>query len=105
MFMGVWFVGGRRKGSGEQNFTADVVIVLQWKDPHLAHTGGGVAVYPRDQIWNPRVVVVNETNSISHRFPDSIEVTTDGTGIYRPGLGAPFTQPLGLKSLPFANQS
>src|SRR5260370_5279106 len=104
MFMGVWFVGGRRKGSGEQNFTADVVIVLQLKDPHLAHTGGGVAVYPRDQIWNPRVVVVNETNSISHRFPDSIEVTTDGTVIYRQRLVGSFTQALVLKSFPFDKQ-
>src|SRR6266481_9484441 len=100
----IWFVDVSSIDSAQQNFTADVVIVLQWKDPHLAHTGGGVAVYPRDQIWNPRVVVVNETNSISHRFPDSIEVTTDGTVIYRQRLVGSFAQALVLKSFPFDKQ-
>src|SRR5207237_3853743 len=67
-------------------------------------TGGGVALYSLDQIWNPRVVVVNETNSISHRFPDSVEVAADGTVIYRQRFVGSFTQALVLKSFPFDKQ-
>lgn len=100
----IWFVDVSGIDSAQQNFTADVVVVLRWKDPRLAHTGGGVAIYPLDQIWNPRVVVVNETNSISHRFPDSVEVTTDGTVTYRQRLVGSFTQALVLKSFPFDKQ-
>ena len=68
----IWFGDVSSIDSAQQSFTADVVVVLRWKDPRLAHTGGGLALYPLDQIWKPRVVVVNETNSISHRFPDSV---------------------------------
>ncbi len=97
----IWFVDVSSIDSAQQNFTADVVVVLRWKDPRLARTGGGVALYPLDQIWNPRVVVVNETNSISHRFPDSVEVGADGTVIYRQRLVGSFTQALVLNSFPF----
>ena len=90
----IWFVDVSSIDSAQQSFTADVVVVLRWKDPRLAHVGGGVALYPLDQIWNPRVVVVNETNSISHRFPDSVEVGTDGTVIYRQRLVGSFAQAL-----------
>jgi cadmium resistance protein CadD (predicted permease) len=100
----IWFVDVSSIDSAQQNFTADVVVVLRWKDPRLAHTVGGVALYPLDQIWNPRVVVVNETNSISHRFPDSVEVAADGTVIYRQRLVGSFTQALVLKSFPFDKQ-
>jgi hypothetical protein len=100
----IWFVDVSSIDSAQQNFTADVVVVLRWIDPRLAHTGSGVALYPRDQIWNPRVVVVNETNSISHRFPDSVEVAADGTVIYRQRLVGSFTQALVLKSFPFDKQ-
>jgi hypothetical protein len=100
----IWFVDISGIDSALQSFTADVVVVLQWKDPRLAHTGGGVAVYSLDQTWNPRVVVVNETNSISHRFPDSVEVAADGTVIYRQRFVGAFTQALVLKSFPFDKQ-
>jgi hypothetical protein len=100
----IWFVDVSSIDSAQQSFTADVVVVLRWKDTRLAHSGGGVALYPLDQIWNPRVVVVNETNSISHRFPDSVEVGTDGTVIYRQRLVSSFTQALVLKSFPFDKQ-
>ncbi len=100
----IWFVDVSSIDSAQQSFTADVVVVLRWKDPRLAHVGGGVALYPLDQIWNPRVVVVNETNSISHRFPDSVEVGTDGTVIYRQRLVGSFAQALVLKSFPFDKQ-
>src|SRR4051812_16489396 len=66
----IWFVDINSIDSAQQSFTADIVIVLRWKDARLAHTGGGLTHYALDQIWNPRVAIVNETNSVSRRLPE-----------------------------------
>jgi Neurotransmitter-gated ion-channel ligand binding domain/Neurotransmitter-gated ion-channel transmembrane region len=101
----IWCVDINSIDSAQQSFTADVAVVLEWKDPRLAHTRGGVAHYALDQVWHPRVAVVNETNSISHRFPDSVEVDPDGTVTYRQRYVGSFTQALHLKSFPFDKQT
>jgi hypothetical protein len=101
----MWFVDVHSIDSAQQSFTADIAIVLRWKDPRLAHTGSGVAQYALDQIWNPRVVIANETNSVSRRLPESAEVDADGTVIYRQRYVGSFTQALHLKSFPFDKQT
>src|SRR5260370_11240553 len=47
---------------------------------------------------------MNEENTTSHRFPNSVEVGTDGAVIYRQRLVGSFTQALVLKSFPFDKQ-
>src|SRR6266496_48032 len=101
----IWFVDINSIDSALQSFTADVAVVLQWKDPRLAHTRGGVAHYALDQIWNPRVVIVNETNSVTRRLPESVEVDAEGTVVYRQRYVGSFTQSLRLESFPFDNQT
>jgi hypothetical protein len=101
----IWFVDINSIDSAQQSFTADIAIVLRWKDPRLAHTGGGVAHYPLDQIWNPRVAIANETNSVSRRLPESAEVDADGTVTYRQRYVGSFTQALHLRSFPFDKQT
>src|SRR5437764_15345437 len=53
----IWVVDIHGIDSAQQSFTADIVVVLRWKDRRLAHTGIGVARYALDQIWNPRVSI------------------------------------------------
>ena len=101
----VWIVDINSIDSAQQSFTADVFTVLRWRDPRLAHTGTGVAHYALDQIWNPRVVIVNETNSVSHRLPESVEVDADGTVAYRQRFVGSFSQALLLKSFPFDRET
>jgi hypothetical protein len=101
----IWVVDINSIDSAQQSFTADVAVVLRWKDPRLAHTGGGIAHYALDQIWHPRVVIVNETNSVSRRLPESTEVDADGTVIYRQRYVGAFTQSLHLESFPFDKQT
>jgi hypothetical protein len=101
----IWFVDINSIDSAQQSFTADVAVVVRWKDPRLAHTSSGVAHYALDQIWHPRVVIVNETNSVSRRLPESFEVEADGTVTYRQRYVGSFTQPLHLQSFPFDRQS
>jgi Neurotransmitter-gated ion-channel ligand binding domain len=75
------------------------------KHPRLAHTTAGLAHYGLDQIWHPRVVTVNETNTVTRRLPESVEVTSDGTVVYRQRYVGPFTQPLHLQSFLFDKQT
>jgi Neurotransmitter-gated ion-channel ligand binding domain/Neurotransmitter-gated ion-channel transmembrane region len=103
--VGIWVVDINSIDSAQQTFTADIATVLRWKDPRLAHTGTGVAHYALDQIWNPRVAIVNETNSVSLRLPESAEVDADGTVTYRQRYVGSFTQALHLKSFPFDKQT
>jgi hypothetical protein len=57
--VGMWVVDINSIDSAQQTFTAEIAVVLRWKDPRLAHTGNGVVRYPREQIWHPRVGIVN----------------------------------------------
>jgi len=103
--VGIWIVDISKIDSAEQSFTAEVAVVLRWKDPRLAHTGSGVVRYPLEQIWHPRVSIVNETNFVSRKFPDAVEVEPDATVIYRQRYAGAFTQPLRLRSFPFDRQT
>ncbi|HWY51785.1 MAG TPA: hypothetical protein VNW72_09900 [Chthoniobacterales bacterium] len=103
--VGIWVVDISNIDSAQQHFTADIAVVLQWKDARLAHTGTGVAHYALDQIWTPRVAIANETSSVSRKFPESVEVEPDGTVIYRQRYAGSFTQSLRLQSFPFDRQA
>ena len=103
--VGIWVVDINSIDSAQQTFTAEIAVVLRWKDPRLAHTANGVGRYPREQIWHPRVGIVNETNSVSRKMPDSVEVEPDGTVTYRQRYVGAFTQPLRLQSFPFDRQT
>src|SRR6266571_3624348 len=103
--VGMWVVDISSIDSAQQTFTAEIAVVLRWKDPRLAHTGNGVVRYPLEQIWHPRVGIVNETNSVSRKMPDSVEVDPDGAVTYRQRYVGAFTQPLRLQSFPFDRQT
>src|SRR6476620_7964963 len=103
--IGIWMVDITSIDSAQQSFTAEIAVVLRWKDPRLAHTGNGVVRYPMEQVWHPRVSIVNETNAVSRKFPDSVEVEPDGTVNYRQRYAGAFTQPLRLRSFPLDRQT
>src|SRR5436190_11236175 len=103
--VGIWVPDISSIDSAQQTFTAEIAVVLRWKDPRLAHTGKGIVRYPREQIWHPRVGIVNETNSVSRKMPDSVEVDPDGTVTSRQLYAGAFTQPLRLQSFPFDRQT
>ena len=103
--VGIWVADISNIDSAQQNFTAELAVVLRWKDSRLAHTGKGIVRYPLEQIWHPRVGIVNETNSVSRKMPDSVEVEPDGTVTYRQRYVGAFTQPLRLQSFPFDRQT
>src|SRR5258707_6052044 len=103
--VGIWVADISNIDSAQQNFTAELAVVLRWKDPRLIHTGDGVVRYPLEQIWHPRVGIVNETNSVNHKMPDVVEVDPNGMVTYRQRYVGAFTQPLRLQSFPFDRQT
>ena len=103
--VGIWTVDITDIDSAQQSFTADIAVVLHWKDARLAHKGTGLVHYVLDQIWTPRVAIANETSSLSRKFPESVEVEADGTVIYRQRYVGSFTQSLRLQSFPFDRQA
>src|SRR5438309_2088302 len=103
--VGIWVADISNIDSAQQTFTAEIAVVLRWKDSRLAHTGKGIVRYPLEQIWHPRLSIVNETNSVSRKFPDSVEVDPDGTVTSRQRYSGAFTQPLRLQSFPFDRQT
>jgi hypothetical protein len=103
--VGIWVADISNIDSAQQTFTAELAVVLRWKDSRLAHTGKGIVRYPLEQIWHPRLSIVNETNSVSRKFPDSVEVDPDGTVTSRQRYAGAFTQPLRLQSFPFDRQT
>ena len=102
--VGIWIVDISNIDSAQQNFTADIAVVLRWKDARLAHAGTGAVHYALDQIWTPRVGIANETSSVVRKLPESAEVEPDGTVIYRQLYVGSFSQPLRLQSFPFDRQ-
>ena len=103
--LGIWIVDITNIDSAQQNFTADIAVVLRWKDTRLAHTGTGLAHYALDQIWTPRVAIANETSSVVRKLAESVEVEPDGTVLYRQRYTGAFTQHLRLESFPFDRQT
>jgi Neurotransmitter-gated ion-channel ligand binding domain/Neurotransmitter-gated ion-channel transmembrane region len=103
--VGIWIVDISNIDSAQQSFTAEIALVLRWKDPRLAHTGSGVVRYPLEQVWHPRVGIANETASVIRKLPEWVEVERDGTLIYRQRYAGAFTQRLRLQSFPFDRQT
>ena len=103
--VGIWIVDLSSIDSAQQTFTADLAIVLGWKDARLAHTGTGATHYGLNQIWTPRTGIANETSSVVRKLPESAEVEPDGTVVYRQRYVGSFTQALRLQSFPFDRQT
>jgi len=103
--VGIWIADITSIDSAQQSFTAEIAVVLRWKDPRLAHTGAGVVRYSIEQVWHPRIAIVNETSAVSRKFSDYVEVEPDGGVIYRQRYAGPFTQPLRLRSFPLDRQT
>ena len=83
----------------EQSFTADVFMLLQWRDERLVTSTGGMRRIPLDSIWNPRVQILNQRR-IWKTFPDDVDVDRDGVVTYRQRYYGAFSSPLDLHDFP-----
>ena len=87
-----------------QSFTANLTLVLKWRDPGLSHEGPASISVPLDEIWHPRIQLLNQQRVVS-TLPPMAEVRPDGGVVQRQRFWGSFSQPLDLQAFPFDSQS
>ena len=83
----------------DQSFTADVFMMLQWKDERLASDTDGLRRVPLDSVWNPRIQIINQRR-VWKTFDEVVDITADGTVTYRQRYYGQFSAPLDLHDFP-----
>lgn len=99
--VGLWLIDIDSINSAQQNFVASVFVALRWKDRRLAHGGKGRRTYGLDEVWDPRVQIVNEIGLVRKTLPEEVAVSPDGTVTYEQRYVGPFSQALKLREFPF----
>ena len=82
---------------------ANLILVLRWHDPSLAHQGRDSIEKDLKDIWHPRLQVLNQQRLVK-TFAESVEISPDGEVIYHQRLWGSFSQPLELRDFPFDKQ-
>jgi hypothetical protein len=88
--------------SADQNFDANVYIIVRWTDPRLKHTGRRNSV-PLEEVWHPRILLLNQ-QKVWPTFPEIVSVSPNGQVTYRQRVWGAFSQPLDLRDFPFDDQ-
>jgi hypothetical protein len=83
----------------DQSFTADVFMMLRWRDERLASTAQGMRRLPLKSVWEPRVQIINQRR-IWKAFPEEVDVSPDGTVVYRQRYYGQFASALDLRDFP-----
>ena len=82
-----------------QSFKANVYFRFQWQDPRLTHDGPGKVRRPLDEVWHPRLQLVNQQRLV-FTFRDIVEIAPDGEVVLRQRAWGGFSQPLDLRDFP-----
>jgi len=83
----------------DQSFTADVFMMLRWRDERLASAAEGMRRLPLKSVWEPRVQIINQRR-IWKNFPEEVDVSPDGTVVYRQRYYGQFSSALDLRDFP-----
>jgi len=86
-----------------QSFTANLTLVLRWHDPALAHEGPTSISRSLDDIWFPRIQILNQ-QKLTLTMPRSVEVFPGGEVVQRQRYWGSFSQPMDLRLFPFDSQ-
>jgi hypothetical protein len=85
----------------DQNFAVNVFLFLRWNDKRLACEEDIVRRLPLGEVWNPRILIVNQQGLIRPSMPEVVEVASDGTVAYRQRYVGKMSQALKLSEFPF----
>jgi hypothetical protein len=84
----------------DQNFTTNVYLRLRWQDRRLANPGAAVRQLPLNSVWNPRVLLANQTGMVMKSLPEVVQVEDDGTVTYHQRYTGKLSQQLKLDHFP-----
>jgi hypothetical protein len=89
----------------DQNFATNVYIRLSWKDYRLANPEAQSRQMPLNDVWNPRIVLVNQQGLVPKSLPEVVQVEPDGTVAYHQRYTGRLSQPLKLSEFPMDKHS
>jgi hypothetical protein len=90
--------------SANQEFEANVFAHIRWTDSRLTHDGPNPVSRPWSEVWHPRIQVINQ-QKLWPTFPEIVEITPDGTVVYRQRVWGSFSQPQDVHDFPFDTQT
>lgn len=99
----IFLIDVERVDTVTQSFTANLTLVLRWHDPGLAHEGPSSISRSLDDIWFPRIQILNQ-QKLTLTMPRSAEVFPDGSVVQRQRYWGSFSQPMDLRLFPFDSQ-
>jgi hypothetical protein len=83
----------------DQTFLADVVLLAEWQDPRLAGHWSGLHGMDLENVWSPRLQLVNQ-RGVSSMLPQRIEVDPSGLVRYRQRWWGRFSTRMDMKQFP-----
>jgi len=101
--VGVYLIDVSAVNDADQSISADVFVLLRWRDPRLAGVFQATEKVSLEEIWDPQFQILNR-RSIATTFPDEAEVAPDGTVITRQRYFGTFSAPLDLHDFPLDKQ-
>ena len=88
----------------DQAFSADVVLVAEWRDPKLAGRWTTIQSMKLEDVWEPRLQLVNQRGA-NALLPQRVEIDPEGLVRYRQRWSGRFTARMDLKDFPLDRQS
>jgi len=87
----------------DQAFSADVVVIAEWRDPNLAGKWTAIQSTKIEDVWEPRLQVVNQ-RGVNTLLPQRVEIHPDGLVRYRQRWSGRFTARMDLRDFPLDRQ-
>ena len=87
----------------DQAFSADVVLIAEWRDPNLAGRWTATQSTKMEDVWEPRLQVVNQ-RGVSALLQQRVEIHPDGLVRYRQRWSGRFTARMDLRDFPLDRQ-
>jgi hypothetical protein len=87
----------------DQAFTADVVLIAEWRDPKLAGKWTAIQSAKLEDVWEPRLQVVNQRGA-NALLPQRVEIHPEGLVRYRQRWSGRFTARMDLRDFPLDRQ-
>lgn len=102
--VGVFILDVDKINSADQTYSANVYYAARWHDPRLTHDKSESVTYKLEEVWHPRLQIVNQQRMIK-TMPEVVEVSPEGIAFYRQRLWGHLAQRLNLRDFPFDTQT
>ena len=101
--IGLYLADLHEVSASDETFLADVILHAEWLDPRLAAHAAGVAARPLDDVWNPRLQIVNQRGATA-LLPERVEIDAAGRVRYRQRWMGRFSARMDLRDFPLDRQ-